>query len=290
MREGTRKRQYFDLAVASLRNVLRPSPPGYVCPLCLELFEDPEDLSLEHVPPASIGGKAICLTCRVCNSQSGHSVDAALHWESRIRGFFVRGGRTERAQLLIDEVKLNVDFARDEKGIHIVVPPKQNPPDIETRFREAMEQAVPDGKEMTISKSARYPQQSADTGYLKAAYLAAFSKFGYRWVLSQALDCVRRQIQQPTANHLRVFRVYLGQEHSSKSGIYLAHKPMTCLVVTMNKTAVFLPWIEGAGADVYRRLSECRSKGRSAKFSYEVGWGWPSRMELALDQIPPNEF
>src|SRR4051812_31357623 len=58
---------------------------GCMCPLCLDIFfegdldsniENP--LTLEHVPPASLGGKGRLLTCKKCNSISGHDLDAHL--------------------------------------------------------------------------------------------------------------------------------------------------------------------------------------------------------------------
>ncbi len=58
---------------------------GYLCPLCFELFmkfdlkdDAPNPLTLEDVPPKSLGGKPRLLTCRKCNSRSGHILDNNL--------------------------------------------------------------------------------------------------------------------------------------------------------------------------------------------------------------------
>jgi hypothetical protein len=56
---------------------------GVLCPLCVGKFLGSEhlkggDLTIEHAPPASLGGKAAVLTCRNCNNRHGHSIDHHL--------------------------------------------------------------------------------------------------------------------------------------------------------------------------------------------------------------------
>jgi hypothetical protein len=52
----------------------------YVCPLCGEEFSaaDAESgqLTLEDVPPRSVGGRPLCLTCKPCNDRGGHATRA----------------------------------------------------------------------------------------------------------------------------------------------------------------------------------------------------------------------
>jgi|SRR6266542_1170271 len=54
----------------------------YLCPICgtaftqSALFTDDPELTREHAPPESVGGKVIALTCKSCNNEAGHSVDA----------------------------------------------------------------------------------------------------------------------------------------------------------------------------------------------------------------------
>jgi len=52
----------------------------YYCPICGDGYPElsaisGEELTLEDVPPKSIGGKPILLTCRRCNSSAGHTMD-----------------------------------------------------------------------------------------------------------------------------------------------------------------------------------------------------------------------
>ena len=50
---------------------------GYICPLCFDVFFEKDldkistnPLTLEDIPPASLGGKPKTLTCKKCNSRS----------------------------------------------------------------------------------------------------------------------------------------------------------------------------------------------------------------------------
>jgi hypothetical protein len=58
---------------------------GYLCPLCFNVFFEKDlqsnlenFLTLEDIPPKSLGGKPRALTCKDCNSTSGHELDVHL--------------------------------------------------------------------------------------------------------------------------------------------------------------------------------------------------------------------
>jgi hypothetical protein len=59
-----------------------PEGEWYACPLCQTLFTidelDTRNLTKEHVPPRSIGGREMVLTCRQCNNSAGATFDAHL--------------------------------------------------------------------------------------------------------------------------------------------------------------------------------------------------------------------
>ena len=91
-------RQWFDQGYESFCGTFPriaeniPYRPFYVCPQCLNAF--PESallagwLTQEHVPPESVGGKKIVLTCKNCNNTAGHSTDADMRREADILDFF----------------------------------------------------------------------------------------------------------------------------------------------------------------------------------------------------------
>ena len=58
---------------------------GYICPLCFDVFFEKDlqqtvanPLTIEDIPPSSLGGKPLMLTCKSCNSRSGHQLDVHL--------------------------------------------------------------------------------------------------------------------------------------------------------------------------------------------------------------------
>ena len=71
-----RRRARFRFGDHGIRCVLEPEPPpGYVCPICLRLVDETAletgDLTEEHVPPKSVGGSVLVLTCRDRNASAG---------------------------------------------------------------------------------------------------------------------------------------------------------------------------------------------------------------------------
>lgn len=57
------------------------TPKLYVCPLCLHGFDLDSHLSLtfEHVPPRSVGGSTLALTCLQCNGSAGGKEGVDTH-------------------------------------------------------------------------------------------------------------------------------------------------------------------------------------------------------------------
>ena len=60
------------------------------CPLCMAGFTRDQasagrSVTLEHVPPKSLGGQARCLTCRPCNARAGDTIDQVAAMTKRVR-------------------------------------------------------------------------------------------------------------------------------------------------------------------------------------------------------------
>ena len=82
MATDRKKREWSELGAAS---VTRERPgmfdqPTYPCPICLTPFTiealADKRLSAEHVPPKSVGGQELVLTCTSCNNLAGTKLDA----------------------------------------------------------------------------------------------------------------------------------------------------------------------------------------------------------------------
>jgi len=80
--------RYGSKAIAKYRN---GDSSIYYCPICqlgyCEASAITGELTLEDVPPKSIGGKPILLTCRKCNSSAGHIIDAAIANKNKLVDF-----------------------------------------------------------------------------------------------------------------------------------------------------------------------------------------------------------
>ena len=58
---------------------------AFICPLCLHTYAiGNTELTLEHVPPESVGGKPVLITCKACNSNRGADIDVCLMNELEI--------------------------------------------------------------------------------------------------------------------------------------------------------------------------------------------------------------
>ena len=94
-------------------------PRYYLCPLCLHGFDEDSisSLSWEDVPPKSMGGKPLLLTCRTCNSVAGHEVDHHGQKAERFRAFTAREvDATLPARLSTEglaDVNVNVSWTDD---------------------------------------------------------------------------------------------------------------------------------------------------------------------------------
>ncbi|MDY6856806.1 MAG: HNH endonuclease, partial [Thermodesulfobacteriota bacterium] len=98
-----KKQRFFDLGNKALNKLSAEYLAGYVCPICGTEFLsdaiDSGDLTLEHAPPESLGGRAITLTCVKCNCPAGSSIDAAMRNRHLLQHFFIDSEGFQRARL-----------------------------------------------------------------------------------------------------------------------------------------------------------------------------------------------
>jgi len=75
-----RRQEWFARGVQAFTAARLGAPSLYCCPLCIRGFPTvrPNGLSLEDVPPRSIGGKPLLLTCTECNNKHGTDVDSHI--------------------------------------------------------------------------------------------------------------------------------------------------------------------------------------------------------------------
>jgi hypothetical protein len=93
-----------------------------VCPICRKPFTvealDDGRLSKEHVPPQSVGGHELLLTCTACNNTAGTKLDAAAKTKEDVR-LAMTGGpdRPHRIKATIGGITVNGQLLREGRLI-----------------------------------------------------------------------------------------------------------------------------------------------------------------------------
>jgi hypothetical protein len=271
-----RKQKLYEVGCEAIRKLTGESDIGYVCPICLNNFPQIQDLTEEHVPPDSVGGKVLCLTCRKCNSELGHQIDSHVHREQLSHSFMAKDGKTRRATLIKDGQSLNVEVRNDAHGPTIQIL-RQNEPQLIDKLQLKV---LLSGSDLTLRDRISYSRSKANVGYLKSAYLAAFAKLGYTYILRPELDRVRQQIRSPHVQLLKLFRLEASGADDVEKALLLFQNPVRCVGVKIGKTIVCLPV---DGIDLYEKLQQMRSAGWEDTWQVSEKSEWPERFELMLD-------
>ena len=215
----------------------------FVCPQCLRWFPrelwNISNLSLEHVPPKSMGGKCRTITCTKCNNQSGSLLDAELHKELTLSEFFegVANASIEahyRLEGMTSDIVATITRP-DSNTLHITGIPKRTDPAHLIEIRQLPIANAEDFR-FTISigtwKVAR-PQIAK----LRIAYLWAFSIFGYSLLLNRSFLTIREQIMRPEDHILEVFptlRVTSQAQNDYPIGVSIIDSPAALQGILVN--------------------------------------------------------
>lgn len=292
-----KRKAFFDICMEAFQSLTGDTRELYICPLCGKGFtrRDLKErvLTLEHVPPKSLGGKELLLTCKRCNNTAGHRVDSALHARQSLHDLIeaLRHGSARyqgRVKLEIGSEKLNFDLlAKGEDG-QIELTPAGNNPTAMTRWESQMKRYVDEntwnGQQFNITPvHNRFHQWLSKVGDLRIAYLLAFAAFGYRYAFNKRLDPIRDQLDNPEERKLDWFWTFSGWRPQQKRVLAIATKPVELLFICLGSSIVLLPWLDGP-LDPYKELaSKCRKDQRIAFSGKEVPW--PDRLRLELDFI-----
>lgn len=255
----------------------------FACPLCKREFEWEyvhSDLSIEHVVPSSLGGRLETLTCRDCNSGSGHRIDADLAELVNARDFFSGlGDETRFSNVRIGNGEFNADFHLSQESVRLIVRPDNSNPERLAEALGVLDDSVSTGADIigSVSTQFRYDSLRARVSVLKMAYLLLFHYFGYGYIFQPGVSQVREQIACPDQDMFVSWSVLLrGLTPPDPFGVSLVHSPpeIRCFLVTMklsDKTddyaGAFLPGMGVEAQDFYSRLRVWRQSQEMAKFS-----------------------
>lgn len=174
----------------------------FICPICLNQFSEKSldqsvenPLTLEDVPPKSLGGKANILTCKKCNNTCGHVLDKHLTErmiELDIHGFlpdvefpakFEIDGKIVQGLIKIDSNGKMTAFHMNKNN---------NPVKLKDYIHAVKNAAF----ELHIPPKNVNPN-NLQLALLKIGYLLVFEKYGYSIILDKSYDRIRHQLLNP---------------------------------------------------------------------------------------------
>jgi HNH endonuclease len=191
-----KKRDWFERGAAAYAAVRaeRHGEPIYPCPTCFTPFtvDAVADgrLSSEHVPPESVGGHDLVLTCKRCNNSAGTKLDADAAVKELVRSAIAgTHEHRERVKAAIGDLCVNAEVHLSGGRYSLVVPHHVNKPST----AENVKAVARPGTSITV-QYRRFSELGAKISWFRAGYLALFAAAGYRFALDPAIEIVRRQI------------------------------------------------------------------------------------------------
>lgn len=273
---------------------------SFICPLCLRIFNVGQlgeqvnsYITIEHVPPENLGGKPIVLTCKDCNSTCGHNLDVYLRneMEHHERAYF-NGSKGHFSKYWHGGVEVNAITNEDKDGIvDIRIERKRNSPIVFNKFYESVKTFADDLRidgHLILGDHKRNTKM-AEVALLKSAYLYAFYKLGYKYILSTNLDAIRKQIQNPNDDILPPYYLLFNEDHIPNNipdDIYIfsldGERSLVVILTlklstsnNLHRIATVLPMPSQEDLDLYNRLKNTHA----TKGTIEVEYIGIARME-----------
>ena len=204
----------------------------YVCPLCADGFMEnmldqnkKNPLTLEDLPPKSVGGKAKILTCKKCNNTSGTQLDKLIINSLESESFL----KLIPDSIVSTNLKVNnkyhlrsrLKIAHEDK-YQFIFRVKQSP-----YYQACLDEMKKDWSNTKINVSFNIPNKSKTSiALLRIGYLLAFYYLGHRLLYEGNLHKIRETILNPENNQLPHSGVFLLSDLSPISeGIHLLMEP-----------------------------------------------------------------
>jgi hypothetical protein len=263
---------------------------GYICPLCFDPYFESDlspksknPLTLEDVPPKSLGGNPKILTCRECNSKSGHILDN--HLLKRLREIdsmeflpnseykttFSINGHNTNGMVKVDQ---------DGKVVFDIQPKWSNPESTKQFMKDVFPPRTiynplfhPEKQfeqystnKFTFKKPSNSDERRGEVALLRIGYLLAFSILGNAFLINGGLIGVREQILNPDKDILpKVFWIkYDFPKELMGINIIKSPKELRCFLAIFNlKTnskvrqfAIALPGPSTPGIKIYENIDK----------------------------------
>jgi|GEM_PF-5276873 len=245
--------------------------PQIICPLCRYTFTKnafdkkyDDHLTIEHAPPKAMGGHEVALTCKICNNNAGgriesayikyHAVEALKRMEELVpidAVALINGILSRRGYLSFDKAKREYQFHSPSDEYTI--------PKVEKLVRGN------DNKMNLLVKFSRPAERVANLTLLKTAYLLAFEKLGYAYILHEQFDLIREQIRCPEKEIIKnTFVLNLNEDVNSNLGLFKVIQPIaleslmvrfkTIMHGRTDVHTVILPSVHDSNLTIYDKL------------------------------------
>jgi hypothetical protein len=296
-----KKRMFFERGVRAFQTVFRDDRELYPCPICSRCFDlaalADGRLTLEHVPPASLNGKPLCLTCCACNNRAGHTVDfAAVEFVrmETMEAAILRQQGTFKGPVRFEYGGTTINATLEAEGATVTIrvrPECNNPKGIEAQLA-AFRAGLQSGQlpRMRVNARFKYSERADFVSTLRSAYLVAFALFGYRYAFHPRLNPIREQILHPddmiipssaSANPAMM-------ELAPDQMTYALSSPLRGLAVHIPPRVVLLPPNYGTG-DFYAALRETFVGGEAPIRGDGIGWPNGPIHWLDLKDLPASD-
>jgi hypothetical protein len=145
-------------------------------------------------------------------------------------------------------------------------------------------EAPPETREFNVTLPG-FDDQRAGIGWLRAAYLVAFAKLGYRYAYHPALKMVRDQIARCDDKILPGFRSILRKPVEPALQMMAIENPreLDGIAVIMRRHVVVLPPANEAGMDFYARVNAYGERNPQMQVSGRP-ISWPTGPEFLWDR------
>lgn len=217
----------------------------YICPLCCKgfsrelldqkAFNNP--LTIEDVPPESVQGKPILLTCKACNNNSGHKVDHAIQAYLKAESFIKRLPDSEiRTKIKLNSGRSYNATAKIETHRGITFSSNPNP-----KIKEDFKDLEKNWNRSNVKFSFQMPAKKALLfAYLRTGLLLAFYYFGNMLLLDKNYHKLRKCLTENVLEHLpHNGWMDLTDKENYQIGLNLIKEPKEyiCYVITFRVTS-----------------------------------------------------
>lgn len=217
-----------------------PYDQTFICPICLGPFSVADldtsrenHLTLEDVPPKSLGGKPTILTCKECNNTAGQQIDVQLFnrmFDIDKRKFIP--GTNFHARFSQDgEITQGEVTVQDDGTINIKQSYKHNKKDKLDNFVSGISPSTGNPLMNIEFYPTKFNFKRLEVALLKSAYLQCFEKYGYAFITDPIFDQVRDQIKNPDADLYPTKAWFLGPFKEENEGSHFVSNPaLECIM------------------------------------------------------------